>query len=50
MQHAYDATIKDMTITVLFDSDADVSFSDYDDPTVRLLSSENKDEKPLRRP
>ena len=31
MEYTYDATIEDVTITVLFDPDADVSFSDYED-------------------
>ena len=43
MEYTYDATIEDVTITVLFDPDADVSFRDYEDHADRLLLSENKD-------
>ena len=43
MQSAYDATIKDVTITVLFDLDADIYFSDCDDSEDGILSSENSD-------
>ena len=45
IESTYDATIKYVIITVLCDPDADVYFSDYDDPTDGLLSSENVDEE-----
>ena len=45
MQSSYDVIIKDATIAVSHDPDADVSFSDYDDPTDGLLSSENADKE-----
>ena len=50
MQSTYDETVKDVTITVLFDPDIDVSFRDCNDPVDRLSPIENKDKYRLRRP
>ena len=41
MRSAYDVIVKDATIALSHDSDADISFSDYDDPIDGLLSSKN---------
>ena len=45
IQSTYDATIKDVTIIVLFDPDADVSFSDHYYPADGILSNENEDKE-----
>ena len=47
MQSTYDVTIKDVIIIVLFDTNSDVSFRNYDDPSDRLSSRENKDKEIL---
>ena len=44
-QSTYDETIKDVTLTFLFDPDVDVSFSYCDDPADGILSSKNVDKE-----